>query len=165
MTAKLISELTIKYPLDGTEWIVAADASTGVAYKSYSDAVVYAGIQGGKVYPIAGSFAYQPTGVTLSANTNNLGIGANTLVRLSSTGNYDLTGIVPLASAETNVGRVIYLLNVGANNISLKNEDALSTAANRFVTHNGSHITLSANHLVMALYDGSLSRWRIWDLT
>lgn len=164
MASKKISELDAKTPLV-TDLLAVADPATGIAGRSDCGQTVYAGMNMTKVIPTSSSFAFQPTSITLSANTNNFGINANTLVRMTSTGNYDLTGLVPLVSAETNTGRIIYLLNVGSNNIVLKNEDALSTAANRFLTHNGNHITLGPGHLVLALYDGILSRWRIWDLT
>lgn len=165
MAGKKISELDTKFPLDGTEYVPVADNISGIAYKAFQSSIVYAGIGANYVFPVNGSFAYQPTNVTLSGNTNNLGIGANALVRIQSTGNYDLTGIIPLTTAETNYGRILYIVNRGTNNISLRNEDALSTAENRFMTHNGSHITLGPNHLVLAMYDGAISRWRIWDLT
>ena len=164
MASKKISELDAKVPVV-TDILPVADPVSGLAGKSDCGSVTYAGLDQTSVIPTGSSFAYQPSGVTISANTNNLGLPKNTLFRLTSTGNYDLTGIVPHAGAATNSGRIIYLLNVGSNNISLKNEDALSTAANRFLTHNGSHITLGPNHLVLALYDETASRWRIWDLT
>jgi len=164
MTAKLISELTLKHPLDGTEFIVAADQITGVAYKGYISDAVLIGIGGGQIYTTAGSFAYLPTVVTLSGNTNNLGISKNGLMVVSSTGNFDLTGIVPSGGAAANAWRVIYILNRGTNTITLKHEDALSTAENRFYTHNGNNVSLQANHFVIGMYDEFLSRWRVWSI-
>jgi hypothetical protein len=164
MASKKINELTLKYPLDGTEFIVAADQITGVAYKGYIGDAVLVGIGGGQIYATAGSFAYLPTSVTLSGNTNNLGFGQNGLIRIQSTGNYDLTGLVPIGGAAANAWRVIYILNRGTNTITLKHEDAASTAENRFFTHNGNNVSLQANHLVMGMYDEFLSRWRVWGL-
>ena len=164
MASKKISELTTRSPLDGTEYIVAADQTTGIAYKGFINDAVYVGIATAQIYATLGSFAYAPTSVTLSANTNNLGIGKNGLMLASSTGNFDLTGIVPIGGSEANAFRMIYILNRGANTITIKNEDANSTAANRFVTHNGNNVSLQSNHLALALYDGILSRWRVWSL-
>jgi len=164
MASKKINELTLKYPLEGTEFIVAADQITGVAYKAYISDAVYIGIGGGQIYATAGSFAYLPTSVTLSANTNNLGVGKNGLIRIQSTGNYDLTGLVPIGGAAANAWRVIYILNSGTNTITLKHEDANSTAENRFYTHNGNNLLLQANHFVIGMYDEFLSRWRVWSL-
>ena len=164
MASKKINELTTRYPLDGTEFIVAADQITGVAYKAYISDAVYIGIGGGQIYATAGSFAYLPTSVTLSANTNNLGVGKNGLIRIQSTGNYDLTGLVPIGGAAANAWRVIYILNRGTNTITLKHEDALSTAENRFFTHNGNNLSLPANHFVIGMYDELLSRWQVWSI-
>ena len=33
-----------------------------------------------------------------------------------------------------------------------------STAANRFMTHNGGNFSLAANHMALALYDTGVSR-------
>ena len=164
MASKKINELTLKYPLEGTEFIVAADQMTGVAYKGYIGDAVLVGIGGGQIYTTAGSFAHLPTSVTLSGNTNNLGVGQNGLIRIQSTGNYDLTGLIPIGGAAANAWRVIYILNRGANIITLKHEDALSTAENRFYTHNGNNLSLQADHVVLGMYDGVLSRWRVWSL-
>lgn len=164
MAGKKINELTTRYPLDGTEFIVAADQITGTAYKGYIGDAVHVGISGGQIYTTAGSFAFDPTSVTLSGNTNNLGVGQNGLIRIQATGNYDLTGLVPIGGAAENAGRVIYILNRGTNTITLKHEDAGSTAENRFFTHNGNNLSLQASHLVLGMYDGVLNRWRVWSL-
>ena len=164
MASKKINELNLKYPLEGTEFIVAADQITGVAYKGYIGDAVLVGISGGQIYTTAGSFAFEPTSVTLSGNTNNLGVGKNGLIRIQSTGNYDLTGLVPIGGAAANNARVIYILNRGTNTITLKHEDAASTAENRFYTHNGNNLSLQADHVVLGMYDGVLSRWRVWSL-
>lgn len=164
MASKKISELTAKTPVS-TDLVPIADPSTGVAYKSNCQGVVFAGISQLGIAQVNGSMAYASGNVTLTANTNNLFASSNTIFRITSTGNYDLTGIIPLPNTTEGAGRLIYLINVGSNNVTLKNEDALSTAQNRFVTHGGSHITLSPGHLVLAIYDSTLLRWRIWDLT
>lgn len=164
MAGKKISDLTLKYPLEGSEFIVAADQMTGVAYKGYIGDAVLIGISGSQIYTTDGSFAHLPTSVTLSANTNNLGVGKNGLIRIQATGNYDLTGLVPIGGAAGNAWRTIHILNRGTNTITLKHEDAASTAENRFYTHNGNNLLLQANHLALGMYDGFLSRWRVWSL-
>jgi hypothetical protein len=164
MASKKISELTAKTPLV-TDLLAVADPATGIAGKSDCGQVTYAGMNMSKVIPFSGSFAFQPTTVTLSANRNNFAIGANAFVRMSSTGNYDLTGLVPLVTAETNMGRIIYIVNIGSNTINLKHESSLSDAENRFITHNGNQVSMNAGHLVFGIYDIAVSRWRIWDLT
>ena len=164
MASKKISELTLRSPLDGTEWIVAADNTSGIAYKGIINDVVYVGISGSRIYSTAGSFAFLSVSATLSANTNNLDLGEYGLIRIQSTGNFDWTGLVPRGGAAANAGRVIYILNRGTNTITLKHEDAASTAENRFYTHNGNNLSLQADHVVLGMYDGVLSRWRVWGL-
>lgn len=164
MASKKISELTLRSPLDGTEWIVAADNTSGIAYKGIINDVVYVGISGARIYSTAGSFAFLSVSATLSANTNNLDVGEYGLIRIQSTGNFDWTGLIPRGGAAANAGRVIYILNRGANTITMKHEDAASTAENRFYTHNGNNLSLQADHVVLGMYDGVLSRWRVWGL-
>lgn len=55
--------------------------------------------------------------------------------------------------------RVIFLVNVGSNNISLSGEDAGSVAGNRFA---GTR-TLFINQVMLLIYDGVSSRWRWAD--
>lgn len=164
MASKKINELTLRSPLDGTEWIVAADNTSGIAYKGIINDVVYVGISGSRIYSTSGSFAFLSVSATLSANTNNLDVGEYGLIRIQSTGNFDWTGLVPRGGAAANAGRIIYILNRGTNTITLKHEDANSTAENRFLTHNGNNVSLQSNHVVLGMYDGTSSRWRIWSL-
>ena len=164
MASKKISELDAKTPVV-TDVLAVADPATGIAGKSDCGQVTYAGMNQSKVIPFGGSFAFQPAVVTLTANRDNLALGANAFIRISSTGNYDLTGIVPLVTAETNMGRIIYIINVGSNTINLKHESLLSDAANRFITHTGNQASMNAGHIVLGIYDTIVSRWRVWDLT
>lgn len=164
MASKKINELTLRSPLDGTEWIVAADNTSGIAYKGIINDAVYVGISGSRIYSTAGSFAFLSVSATLSANTNNLDVGEYGLIRIQSTGNFDWTGLVPRGGAAANAGRVIYILNRGTNTITLKHEDAASTAENRFYTHNGNNLSLQAGHVILGMYDGVLNRWRVWSL-
>jgi hypothetical protein len=55
-------------------------------------------------------------------------------------------------------GRLGILTNIGSFNITLKDEDASGTAANRFAL-NGD-LTLSPDESVFLFYDGTSSRWR-----
>jgi len=163
MASKKISELSVKIPV-AADVLAVADPSTGIAGKSTAAQATYAGMNQSSVIPTNSSFAFQSTSASLTGNTNNLVIGSETLVRISSSANYDLTGIVPLASAANNSGRLMYLVNVGSNTITLKPEDALSTAANRFITHNGNNLSLPAGHVAICIYDGVASRWRVWSV-
>lgn len=89
---------------------------------------------------------YNPTGWTT--------IGYSVL-RLSTDAIRNLTSI-----AGGSNGRIAVIINVGANDLVLKDDDgATGTAANRFALN--ADITLQADESVMIIYDGTSSRWRV----
>ena len=168
---------TNKTPAVG-DWIPVADTATpAVAWKTRPYSITYVGLESWTKFTTYGSFAFQPLSVNISSNTHNLQIGVFGFVKINCTANSHLTGMVSENVQSNTVvapggsttaaldGQVVYLLNTGTNNLSVRNEDALSTAENRFVIHNGNHITLGPGHLALALYDTGVSRWRVWDLT
>lgn len=101
----------------------------------------------------------------LAANTNNLafalanGLLPNT-IRLDNTagGAIDLTGIV---APTTDQPGFYYLVNVSSDSISLKNENAGSSAPNRFLTPGGADVVLGLNNPVHIAYDPDATRWRV----
>jgi hypothetical protein len=168
---------TNKTPAVG-DWIPVADTATpSVAWKTRPYSITYTGLASWSKFTTYGSFAFQSYTVNISTNTNNLQIGVFGLVKLNCTVNSDLTGLVSedVRSNEVVIpggsvtaaldGQVVYLLNVGTNSVSIKSDDSASTAANRFLTHNGGNLALAANHMAIALYDTGVSRWRVWNLT
>lgn len=90
---------------------------------------------------------YNPTGLT----NGGVPYGASQL-RLDTDASRDITGIV--GGVE---GRVLTIINVGAQNIVLK-DDVTSTAANRFQLN--ADLTILPEQAVMLIYDGTSSRWR-----
>src|SRR5688572_23509857 len=86
---------------------------------------------------------YSPTGL---ANAINL--------RLSSDASRSITGI-----ALPDAGQILTIHNIGSFNIILENEDAGSTAANRFSFN--TDITLFPNQSCMLWYDSTSFRWRL----
>jgi hypothetical protein len=58
-------------------------------------------------------------------------------------------------------GQFHVIWNVGSFNIVLTNEDAGSTAANRFLTTTGSNITIAPNGCARVMRDATSSRWRV----
>lgn len=96
------------------------------------------------------------TPAAISGNTDNwAGPGSATIVRASSTGAFNITGI-PAGDG----GEVRYLHNVGANNIVLTNEDVASSEGNRFLNGTGANITITPNDVVILIYDSTSLRWR-----
>ena len=110
---------------------------------------------------LAGGLQFGPTfaSASLIANTNNLLISnlANSiLVRLLSTGNYSLTGITVPDNTKT---YFFNIFNVGTTgNIIFKNDDAGSTAQNRFLL--GGDITVQPGEGLTFIYDPVDLRWR-----
>lgn len=68
--------------------------------------------------------------------------------------NYEVTGIT--GGLE---GRILLLFNDTAHDLKLKDEDILSTAANRFSCHDGSDQTIHDGGAVMLIYSAASSRW------
>jgi hypothetical protein len=90
---------------------------------------------------------------TLAANTDNLGIGRVTVVRILGN-NFNLTGMVPSYDGQT-----VLLLNAdGADNLTLVH-DATSTAANRFVLPGLANLVMPPRSMVLAWYDTTATRW------
>lgn len=87
---------------------------------------------------------YSPTGLS----------GASGL-RLSSGAAYNITGL-----AGGSIGRIMALHNVGAYNLTLKDESASSLAANRFALT--ADITLTPDMSLLLQYDSTSSRWRVF---
>jgi len=88
---------------------------------------------------------YSPTGLTEAA-----------VLRVSTDASRDLTGIAaPFVS-----GRVLWVFNVGSFDIVVKNENASSTAANRFAL-NGD-VTVQPGNGAPLWYDGDSDRWRMF---
>ena len=59
-------------------------------------------------------------------------------------------------------GQEHIIINVGSNNLILANENASSTASNRFTNSTGADITLSANQAADLIYDNTSARWRVF---
>jgi hypothetical protein len=86
---------------------------------------------------------YSPTGLATAST-----------LRLNTDASRNITGLAGGAD-----GRLILIHNVGSNNIVLKDEDAGSSAANRFALN--ADLTLSADECAVLQYDSTSSRWRM----
>jgi hypothetical protein len=98
----------------------------------------------------------------LAADQDNWGLSAsNSYFYISSSAAVNVTGISGGAD-----GRVIVLVNNGSNNITLKNEGAGSTAANRFHfagSGTAGDLIVSPDGTVVLVYDNTSTnkRWRL----
>jgi parallel beta helix pectate lyase-like protein len=107
-----------------------------------------------------GTFAAVPTSaktITKSENDYNPG-GSSLYQRWSANGVQEITGLtfyLPQVDGQTH-----YLINVGANDIVLKNQHPGSKPSNRFLITTGADLVLSPNQMALCVYDGSTVRWR-----
>jgi len=94
---------------------------------------------------------------SIGANQNDYaptGFSTAYTLRVTSSADYNITGIAGGAA-----GRLINLVNIGSNTLTLKDEDTNSTAANRFALPNDA--ALEAGASLSLYYDGTSSRWRL----
>lgn len=96
-----------------------------------------------------------PAQITASQdNYNPTGLAGSGVVRLSSDAAWSITGLAGGAD-----GRMCVLQNVGGFTITIENEHAGSTAANRFALN--ADVALTSDSAIAIMYDGTASRWRV----
>lgn len=102
-----------------------------------------------------------PTTVGLTVAGGAGGVGHNVGLpaggvgyRLTITGDAEWTGMVAGAA-----GRCVHLFNASTKKLKLKDQDAASTAANRFACPEQSDYDLKPFNFVTLQYDATLSRW------
>lgn len=103
--------------------------------------------------------ATSPAQITANQNNYNPG-GRSYLQRWNTDASRNITGLVFASTAADGERHII--VNVGSQNIVLQNENASSTAANRFTNSTGADITLSANQAAEIIYDTTSTRWRVF---
>jgi hypothetical protein len=95
-----------------------------------------------------------PPQITSNQNDYNpAGVASASVLNLSSDALRSVSGLA--GGAE---GRVVAVVNTGSQIVSLLNESASSTAANRFAL--GTDIAIIAKQAALLRYDGAASRWR-----
>jgi hypothetical protein len=103
---------------------------------------------------VALSGGINPAQITANQNNYNpAGLTTASVLRLHSDASRDVTGLAGGVD-----GKIVSINNVGSNNIVLRNENASSTAANRFQL--GIDVTLAANQGLTIIYDSAVQRWR-----
>lgn len=91
----------------------------------------------------------------ITTNVNDFSPGAGSLQFWNTDANHNITG---MAAGQPGEEREIW--NNGVQNWVLTNQDALSTAANRWLTTTGANLTVTPNQCVKVRYDGTGARWR-----
>ena len=107
---------------------------------------------------LLGALAQGPTAkAQITSNQNDYDIGAKTSAAfaINSDAARDITGILATSVAD---GTLLFIQNVGAFTITLKDESASSSAANRFALTGD--IALGADAGVILQYNSASQRWR-----
>jgi hypothetical protein len=95
-----------------------------------------------------------PAQITADQNDYNpAGFSTASVLRLSSDATRNLTGLSGGVD-----GRIVAVVNVGTNNIVLKDASSSSSTANRFAF--GVDVTLAAEQSAVLWYDATDSRWK-----
>jgi hypothetical protein len=109
----------------------------------------------------------RPAQITSNQNDYAMGNANSTVVYINSDAARDITGIASslgVGSVNTS-GQYHLLINNGSFSITLKHEDAGSSAANRFLNSTGADIVLAVNQAAELHYDITATRWRVFKKT
>ena len=150
-----------KNNLSGSENIfIAQSVVTGAAVWRKITTVSESG-----VLIIEGGISYgDATTVDIAASVDNLTpplFDTISLLRLNITVNSNITGLIaptPIAPSIISPTKEVYVFNTGTANGTLRSEDALSLAPNRF--HLGANILLQSGEGLVLLYDNVSLRYR-----
>ncbi len=152
--------------LDKTGDTYLAGDATQIGLTSEGDTYVLSEVNGGsqfnhdvRIYSghLSLDAAVSPSQITSNQNNYNpTGLSTTSALRLNTDASREITGIT--VSGSFTDGRILMLYNVGSFNIVLKNEDANSTAANRFAFDGD--ITLESGQSITLWYDTTSDRWR-----
>lgn len=122
------------------------EAGQGILLQSSGDGIFFEGETG---------FTDVISSGALGANQNDYaGLDGANVGRLSASTAIDITGI-----AGGFDGRILYLYNIGANTITLKNNNGSSAEASQFDI--GADYELTGDNGVVIQYDGVSTNWRI----
>jgi len=98
---------------------------------------------------------------TSTGSQNNFAYSEADTIRANNASALTLTGLLAPASP-AKPGKPLRLVAIGAGTVTLNNEDAASTAANRIITGTGAALTLAATTgWALLVYDDTTDRWRV----
>lgn len=144
-------DVHFKVSADGASWIDALriDRASGAAACLDLDV--------GRALRLSG--AVTPPLITADQNDYDpAGLATASVLRLGTDAPRTITGL-----AQGTAGRVLLLINVGPNAITLSNANASSAASNRFSL--GSDVGIAANRTAVLWYDATDNRWRLLALS
>lgn len=136
---------------DGTTWSFNAEPVTGTGGQTFSGGLSTDALTTGVI---------SATPATTQNDWNPTGLATAATILVSTAGATSLTGIV--APATKALGRQLCLYGTNANALSVVNESASSTAANRFTMTGGVTWNVAANLAlsICFIYDTGASRWK-----
>ena len=131
----------LKVSGDGSSWVEAFTIDQTSGNLALPRGIVLSGV-------------IAPPQITASQNDYNpVGAATASVLQLSSDAARSISGLA--GGAE---GRAVFIINVGSQPITLSDESASSTAANRFSL--GGDLVISAKQAAMLRYDGTAARWQ-----
>lgn len=158
----------LEYDCTSSRWQVEAITSGTSAIDTVS------GLQTNGLFQAAASILQTtvtlPTSTTptaISGTLNNYSptqIGAVSVLRQDVSSAATITGLDPAINTGSNAGRLLLIENIATtvgDTITLTNEDAGSTAADRFTLPNAASWVISPGGAVILRYSGTASRWII----
>ena len=122
---------------------------------SFTEAFVIDQASGNLTLPRGLALSGVVSSETITANQDDYdpaGLSACSVLQLSADAARVISGLA--GGVE---GRVLAVLNIGSETVTLREDDASSTAANRFAF--GGDIVLGPRHAAVLRYDGTAARW------
>jgi len=139
-------------------WPSSQAPSSGMVLENDGSGTLTWVAEGSTLSPAANS-DYTGGSSLSNTTTNDLTLSTNaSYFRISSSVNTDVTGI---NSTSVSDGRLVIIVNVGTNTITLKHQNAGSAAANRFDLPGGGDVILGPRGTATVIYDGSDARWNL----
>ena len=141
---------------NGSTYLLTVKNAGGTVIRVIPASKMYLFVSDGNQWVCVGFDLYKTlTPSAISANQNDYSPTGNyeaDILRISSTAAYSITGLV---GGSTN--RIKTIKNVGSYSITLSDENASSTAANRFAL--ARDLEVEPDAMVMLVYDPTTSRW------
>ena len=141
---------------EGANTVVVGNSST---VQQHLYATMYIKTEGSMVFASS-------TPAAITASQNNYVLTGSAFQRLNCTTASDITGIAPPTGGAHVDGRMIRLVSVGTQTVTLKHNSASSTAANRMFISTGADKALAVNSWADLIYDSTdngsgAAGWRV----
>ena len=147
-TGSLTDDRAVTFPNEDGE-IVLKDAAQELTNKTTFDLVNYGNLE------LFGQFGLKTETANVSADVNNAVVTYGGL-RINASVPVTYSGFVPVKD-----NQIIIIFNVGAQNVTVSNQDTNSSANNRVITGTGASIVLAPDESMTLWYDGTTFRWRV----